>query len=489
MTETLAQEEKVHSAETLPASTFHTELDRIFELQRENRYPIAKTSARERIEKLTSLLHLIYQSRGKIQDALYADFKKPAPEVDLTELHVATSEIKHAIKHLKRWMEPHKVKRTLAMLSSSAWIQYEARGAVLIISPWNFPFNLTMAPIISAIAAGNCIIVKPSEYSPNTSQMMKDLVEELFPENEIAFFLGDADVSSALLKKPFDHIFFTGSPSVGKIVMKAAAEHLTTVTLELGGKSPVIIDDSANIVDAAQKVAWGKYINNGQTCVAPDYIYVHKNVASEFIEASKRTLQHAYGASDKECRKSPDYARLISDRHFTRLKRLFDDTVKMGAQVEFGGETESGERYFAPTLLSGVSLESPAMQEEIFGPVLPILTFDSTDAVLKVIQSKPKPLALYIFSRNKKNIAHILSNTSAGSTCINDVAVQFSHLNLPFGGVNNSGFGSTHGFYGFKAFSHERSVLKQSSFSPLKYMYPPYTRRAKRFIDILLRYV
>lgn len=469
-------------------SVIEHEIDRVFALQQANRYAVANTVAAQRIEKLRTLLELVNGCKKKIREAVYEDFRKPGPEVDLTETFVVTSEIKHSIKHLKKWMKAKKVKRTLAMATTSSWIQYEPKGNVLIISPWNFPFNLTMGPLVSAVAAGNCIIVKPSELTPHTSQLMKEMVERIFPENEIAFFLGDKEIATKLLKRPFDHIFFTGSPAVGKIVMKAAANHLATVTLELGGKSPVIVDESANIADTAQKIAWGKYMNNGQTCVAPDYLYVHENIRPEFVNALKNSIQAFYGPEGQR-QSSPDYARIISDGHHTRLRQLLDDTVNMGARVAAGGPTIHEERYFPPTVLTDVSSESPIMQEEIFGPLLPVLTFNSPAELLQVIQSKPKPLALYIFSRNKRNIQYILSHTRAGSTCINDVVVHFMHWNLPFGGINNSGFGNSHGFYGFKAFSHERAVLKQGRFSPLKLMYPPYRKRTRKFIEWTLKYL
>ncbi|RMI06670.1 MAG: aldehyde dehydrogenase family protein, partial [Calditrichaeota bacterium] len=266
-------------------ATVAQEIDRVFAAQRENRFRMANTTARERIARLKRILQWMMAHRQEIHRALYEDFRKPAPEVDLSEILFVKSEIKHAVRHLKKWMKPRRVRPTLTLATTRAWVRYEPRGVVLIISPWNYPFNLTVGPLVSALAAGNCVILKPSEHTPHTSALLRRMVTELFPENEVALFEGDAQVAQMLLQKPFDHIFFTGSPRVGKIVMKAAAEHLSTVTLELGGKSPVIIDETANIKDAAEKVAWGKFVNDGQTCIAPDYLLVHRSRYQPFLEA------------------------------------------------------------------------------------------------------------------------------------------------------------------------------------------------------------
>ena len=455
-------------------------IDQVFESQQKNRYHIANTTARQRIAKLKSLLNLIYKRKEDIRAALYADSKKPAAEVDLSEIFVVTSELKHAIRHVKKWMKPKRVKPTLALVSTSSAIHYQPKGLVLIISPWNYPFNLTFGPLVSAIAAGNCAIIKPSEYTPNTSALVKEMITEIFKENEVAIIEGDATVASELLKKPFNHIFFTGSPAVGKIVMKAAAENLTTVTLELGGKSPAIVDETANIRDAAAKITWGKFTNNGQTCIAPDYLFVHDSKYQELMQALKNSIRHSYGETDEAQQNSPDYARIISQKHHQRLAKLIAETVEMGANVEIGGKSNSEDNYISPTILSDVDPNSPAMQEEIFGPVLPVYRYQSLDEVLSFITARENPLSLYVFSKNKKNVERIISNTSAGGSCVNEVLLQYSHVNLPFGGINNSGFGNSHGFYGFRAFSHERPVLKHNSLSPLKTFLPAiHENRAK----------
>ncbi len=463
--------------------------EEIFSAQQANKKAVARTTARERIEKLKRLLNSIYVNRERIQEALYADFKKPAPEVDLTESYVVISELKHAIRHLKKWMKPRRVKPTLALVTTRGWIRYEPRGVVLIISPWNFPFNLSMGPLVSAVAAGNCVMLKPSEFTPHTTALMKSMLGELFPENEVAVVSGGPELAAELTKMPFDHIFFTGSSRVGKLVMKAAAENLTSVTLELGGKSPVIIDETANINDAAKKIAWGKYMNKGQTCIAPDYLLVHASKYAEFLEKLKAQIKLFYGQSEEERQTTVYYPRIISEQHHRRLTKMIEDSVAHGARIEIGGVIRESENYISPTVLSGMNLESRVMQEEIFGPVLPVLPYQSLEETMQIINEREKPLALYIFSRNRKNIEYVIANATAGGTCINDVVLHYLHLNLPFGGINTSGHGNSHGYYGFKTFSHERAILKHSAYSPLKLMYPPYTKMVRKFIDLTLKYL
>lgn len=464
-------------------------VDRIFALQQANRNMVANTSAEARIAKLKKLLVFIYENRDQICGALYADLKKPESEVDLSEIYATVSEIKYTIRHVKKWMRPKRVRPTLSMLMTSSHIRYEPRGVVLIISPWNFPFNLTVGPLVSAISAGNCVMIKPSELSPCTTSLIQEMIERFFPEDEVAVFEGDKGVCEDLLRKPFDHIFFTGSSAAGKLIMKAASEHLTSVTLELGGKSPVIVDETSDITDAAEKIVWGKYLNNGQTCIAPDYVLVHESQYLQIIEAFKSEIKNTFGESETDRESSDDYARIINEEHHGRLKNLIADAVQSGARIEIGGVGNKAERYIAPTILSHVSLNSRVMREEIFGPILPVIKYDSLDEAIKFINTKEKPLALYVFSKRRKNIEKVLSNTSSGGGCINDVVLQFMHLNLPFGGVNNSGCGSSHGFFGFKAFSHERAIVRQGRFSLLKLMYPPYTGFVRKLINLTVRYL
>ena len=463
-------------------------IEKIFEAQQINRFNLARTTAAERIAKLKKILNWIGKNPEKIHDALYADFKKPSAETDLTEIYVVNSELKHTIAHLKGWMKPKRVKPNLAFMTTSSHIRYEPRGVCLIIAPWNFPFNLTIGPLVSAIAAGNTAMIKPSEFTPATSLMMKEMLRELFPENEVAVFEGAVEVSQALLNKPFHHIFFTGSPQVGKIVMKAAAEHLSSVTLELGGKSPVIVDETANLNDTAAKVAMGKFTNNGQICIAPDYLLVHESKKDEFLEKLEAKIKKNFGESEDDREKSDDYARIISERHHSRLKNMVEESVKLGADVRIGGKYNAEDNYIAPTVLTDVPMEAPVMRDEIFGPVLPVNTYKNLDDVINLVNSGEKPLALYIFSRKNQNIEKVLNGASSGGACVNETLMQFIHPNLPFGGVNNSGIGNSHGYFGFKAFSHEKGVLKHHTFAPLKMVAPPYTPLVKKMIELITKF-
>lgn len=467
----------------------HSDIDRIFDAQMSNRFKMATSTSKERIQRLKMLRDWIFQNKTLIHEALYQDFKKPVAEVDLSEILVVTAEIKHAIRHLRRWMKPKRVRPTLAMMSTRSRIHYEARGVVLIIAPWNYPFNLAIAPLVSALAAGNCAVIKPSEATPNTSALIKQMVSELFPENEVAVVEGAVPETQALLAKPFHHIFFTGSPGVGKIIMKAAAEHLASVTMELGGKCPLIVDKSANLSDAAEKIIWGKYTNVGQTCIAPDYLLVHESIESKLRQLLKTQIDKTYGENSQQREANPDYARVINGNHFQRLKTLLDNSLEAGAKVEIGGHYSVDENYIEPTILSGISEDSPAMQEEIFGPILPIITYGDINEALDIINHGEKPLALYLFSKNRALTKKVLANTFAGTTCINEVVVHFMHNNIPFGGVNNSGLGKSHGYYGFLAFSNERPVLKHNSMSALKLLFPPYTKGVQRLINLVVKYL
>jgi len=461
----------------------------VFNQQLANSQNIRNTTFKERSAKLKSIETWLMDHKEDIRNAMHQDYRKPASEVDITELWAALNEIRHIRRYLKRWMRPKKVKSTLTMATAEAWIQYEPKGVVLIITPWNFPFNLTISPLIAAIAAGNCAIIKPSELTPNSSKVIAKMVNDLFKEKEVALFEGDSNVAEALLDEPFNHIFFTGSPKIGSSVMKKAANHLSTVTLELGGKSPTIVDETANLKDAAQKISWGKFLNCGQICLAPDYVLVQESVKEKLLEEIKKISIKQFSSENGSVKDSDNYARIVNKKHFERLSSLLNKTTDFGDKIFMGGKTDEETSFIEPTVLTGVTLDSPVMSEEIFGPILPIITFNNIDEVVKVINNKPKPLGLYIFSYNRKNIDFILKNTSAGGTSINDTILHYMHLNLPFGGINNSGFGRTHGEAGFKAFSNERSILKQSRLSPMKLLYPPYTDRVKKMIKLLMKYI
>jgi len=383
-------------------------------------------------------------------------------------------------------MKPRKVPTPLGLLGSCGSILQEPKGVVLIISPWNYPIYLTLGPLVSALAAGNCAVLKPSELTPHTTAFLRRLLKGLFPEEEVALVEGEADTAQALLALPFDHIFFTGSPAVGKVVMKAAAEHLSSVTLELGGKSPVLVEADANLEEAARKIAWGKCLNAGQTCVAPDFVLVHERVHDALVSQLKVALSSFYGAEPAQRQASPDFARLVNDQHYDRVLALLSSSKD---QVVFGGETDAPSRFIGPTLLTGVDPASPVMQEEIFGPLLPILKVPDLEAAVAFVNARPKPLALYVFSGSRRRAEALIARTTAGGSCINDTVLHFAHTGLPTGGVNTSGFGKAHGIHGFEAFSNARGLLRQRTrFSAIQLMYPPYTDHVRRLIDMTLRW-
>jgi aldehyde dehydrogenase (NAD+) len=451
-------------------------INTVFDAQQKNKYSLRLSTATERIDKLHLLKSTIIEYEEEIYAALQTDLRKSKFEAAVTELIFTYSEIDFAIKNLRSWIGPKYAGKNIASLLAKNRIYYEPKGVCLIISPWNYPFQLMMSPLTSAIAAGNCVILKPSEFSSATSAVITKIIRKAFHKDEIACFEGDESVSKALLELPFDHIFFTGSTAVGKIVMKAAAEHLTSVTLELGGKSPVIIDQTAKIKNAATKIAWGKLINAGQTCIAPDYVFVHESKIEEFISFYKSAAQDMFLNKNGQANEST-YAKIINLRHFDRLTALIKDAVNKGAEIAWGGDSVILDHTINPTILSNVDLDSKIMQEEIFGPVLPVISYTNIDTPLRIINEKSKPLAMYIFSESNSNIKHLLKSTSSGGACINDVLIHISNPNLPFGGINESGTGSCHGLFGFKTFSHERAVVFQSSVNMSGMIYPPYEKK------------
>ncbi|MCD8540171.1 MAG: aldehyde dehydrogenase family protein [Leadbetterella sp.] len=371
----------------------------------------------------------------------------------------------------------------LSFFGSSSHVRYEPKGACLIISPWNFPVNLSLGPLISAVAAGNTAIIKPSEFTPHTSAVIRKIVNHVFIPGEAEVIEGGVETSTRLLALPFNHIFFTGSPQVGKVVMKAAAEHLASVTLELGGKSPVIIDETARIASVARRLAWGKFMNGGQICIAPDYVFVHRSKAEGFLEELKRVLEEFYGDDPLA---SDSYCSIVNPKHADRVQGYLEDAVEKGAKVVFGGKKQ--ESRISPTLVTQVPAGSKILQEEIFGPLLPVLVYDDREEVVKYICSGEKPLALYIYSNKKSSIEFFLANTRAGGTCINNNDMHFLQPYLPFGGDNNSGIGKSHGEWGFKAFSNERSVYRQHLPSVLEKLMPPYTAGKNRVIEWIVKW-
>ncbi|MBU2922486.1 aldehyde dehydrogenase family protein [Winogradskyella psychrotolerans] len=446
---------------------------KLFLKQRENQYAVGNRSYKERRKILTQLQRAIEVTyRTQIQEALQKDLGKPVVETELTEIFAIIGDIKHAKKHLKQWTQKQRVETPMSMLGSSSYITYEPKGVCLIISPWNFPFNLTFGPLVSAIAAGNTAIIKPSEMTPHSSALMSKIIADVFLEDEVALVQGEVEVSTQLLKLPFNHIFFTGSPNVGKIVMEAASKHLASVTLELGGKSPTIVDKTANIDKAAKKIMWAKFLNCGQICVAPDYILIDESIKTQFITSCKKWLKSYYNDYPKT---SDSYGKIVTDKHFERLNSYLENARALKATFEVGGETDSASKYIEPTLISDLKPEAKLLEDEIFGPILPIVTYENLDEAIKYINSKPRPLALYIYSKSKVNTRKIMNNTRAGGTCINNSVLHYANHNLPFGGVNNSGIGKSHGFFGFKAFSNERSVMKQHTFGVTELLFPPYS--------------
>lgn len=450
----------------------------------ENRWKMSQTSASERKELLLKLKASILKRREEIKAALYQDFKKPYAESELTEIHTSLDEINFAVKRLSKWMRPKRVSTPIALFGSRSFIQYEAKGVVLILAPWNYPFSLLINPLVAAIAAGNCVMARPSEKTPATAAILKTIVDEVFPANVARVVIGEIDLAEKLLELNFDHFFFTGSTQVGKKIMLAAAKNLTSVTLELGGKSPVIIDQDVNLEDAAEKLFWGKFMNGGQTCVAPDYVFIPENLKEKFCELFKAQIEKRFGETSNERLSTKDFARIIDTKAYERLEAKILHEKRLLEDRPF-----KDERFIPPTLLTDVSLNSPIMEDEIFGPIMPLLSYKNLDTVIEYIQKNPKPLALYVFSKNNKMIKKVLKSTTAGGTAINHVVLHLANPHLPFGGVGPSGMGSYHGEFGFKAFSHERSVLKQGFFTLTNLYFPPYRGAVSRFAFRLLRWL
>jgi acyl-CoA reductase-like NAD-dependent aldehyde dehydrogenase len=417
-----------------------------------------------RIEQLKRLKQAIVDDQEAIVNAVKADLGRPDFEAYF-EI-AAISEINYALKHLKSWVKPKKVATSIDQFPASAKIYPEPLGVVLIISPWNYPFQLMISPLTGAIAAGNCAVLKPSEVAVNTSRVIADIIQKTFDPAYIAVVEGGVETSQQLLEEKFDHIFFTGGTAIGKIVMQAAAKHLTPVTLELGGKSPCIVDSDVDLKYAAKRITWGKYLNAGQTCIAPDYLLVDRRIKSDLLTEIQKCVEEFYGDDPAQ---SPDYARLISRRHFERLEPLLKD-----GEIVMGGQTKPEEKYIAPTVMDQVSWESPVMQEEIFGPILPVLEYTDFKEAIAQINARPKPLALYIFSKDKQKQEQVLQETSSGGVCINDTVMQVGVSTLPFGGVGDSGIGSYHGKASFDTFSHYKSVLKKGFRFDPNWRYPPY---------------
>lgn len=432
-----------------------------------------------RKEKLKKFSHIISLHEDEIIEALYKDFKKPAFESFLTEINVVQSDLKDVIKNIKSWARPKRVRASILNFPSSDYIYSEPYGKTLIISPWNYPFQLAICPLISAYAAGNSIVLKPSELTPNTSSLISKIIRETFEVSEVVAVLGDADVAKSQLSKRWDYIFFTGSVSVGKEIAKTAAENLTPVTLELGGKNPCIVDETANLQVAAKRIVWGKFINSGQTCIAPDYLLIQKRVKSKFIGFLKQEIINAYGEDPKL---SPDFTRIINKKNWQRLVGLIEEY-----KVISGGIHDEETLYISPTLIDEPYLDSEIMKDEIFGPLLPLLSYENESDLEKIISKYEKPLSLYVFTENKSFAEKIIQKFSFGGGCVNDTVVHFSNKRLPFGGVGNSGIGAYHGKKSYETFSHQKSIVKKATWLDIPLRYAPYKNKLK-FIRKILKW-
>ncbi|AUZ41158.1 aldehyde dehydrogenase family protein [Bacillus sp. MBGLi79] len=437
------------------------DIQRVFQLQKKQQKALRASTAEQRREKLQRFLDSVIAHEEEIIEAIRKDVRKPYHEVKKAEIEGTKKAIRDNMNNLEQWMAPKEVGSSLSP-DANGILMYEPKGVTLILGPWNYPFMLTMAPLAASLAAGNSAIVKLSDFTMNTSNIAAKVIRDAFDEKEVAIFEGEVEVATELLDQPFDHIFFTGSTNVGKIVMTAAAKHLASVTLELGGKSPTIIDSEYDLMDAAKKIAVGKFVNAGQTCIAPDYLFIKKDVQDRFAGI----LQTVVNAGFMEDDHTPDRSKLtqiVNDRNFNRVKDLFDDAIEKGAEVVFGGVFDASDRTISPTVLKNVTSDMKIMQEEIFAPILPMMNYEDIDEVIDYVNDRDKPLALYVFSKNQDLIDNVLQHTTSGNAAINDVVVHFNDVNLPFGGVNTSGMGSYHGVYGFKEFSHEKGVLIQAA--------------------------
>ena len=467
------------------------EINRIFKLQSEpsNILKLRNSSLKERIEKIKRIENFISSETNHqvIADALYKDLRKSNEEVITTEITPTLLNIKQVVRKLKQWMKDEYVPTPITMVGMSSYVKYESKGNILMISPWNYPIFLSLYPLIYAIAAGNAVIVKPSEISSYTSKVIANMLQALFSEEEVAVIEGSVKESTELLKLPFNHIHFTGSPKVGKIVMEAAAKNLSAITLELGGKSPIIVDGSGDIEKIAEKIAWGKTLNCGQTCIAPDFVLIKKDKLSDFTKYFKNSVDKFYNSKKQGIEKSKDYGRIVDENNFKRVDSHLKDALKKGAKIECGGELSEKEKFMAPTLLSNITLEMMVMQEEIFGPILPVLTYEKNSEVIELFQKMPSPLAIYIMSSDKNNIKFFIENTVSGGVSINELMMTVVNPNLPFGGVNNSGIGKSGGKHSFIDFCNEKGIVKKKFGNILKLVYPPFKKNIFKYFKTITK--
>ena len=430
-----------------------------------------------RLAQLAEVQRAMRDHEADFAEALRKDLGKPRFEAVMTEMSWADAEAKYARKHLGNWMRPTRVSTPMMAQPGRSYIEPEPKGVVLIIAPWNYPLSMIMCPLVGAMAAGNCAVLKPSEITTHTSAALAAILPRYLDNDAFAVVEGGVPETTELLEQKFDHILYTGNERVARIVMTAAAKHLTPVTLELGGKSPCLIDKSADLEVAASRIAWGKFINAGQTCVAPDHVLVHREVATQFIDAITRRIKDFYG---EDASQSPDYCRIASERHAARFAKLLE-----GQKIHHGGRVDVAKRFVEPTIVLDPAADSELMTEEIFGPVLPVITVDEMHHAIKFVADRPKPLALYVFTKSKALEDAVLERISAGSVCINDAVIFMVSPELPFGGVGNSGMGRYTGWYGFETFSHMRPVMKRGFRFDAPIRYPPYTEKKERLMKLV----
>ncbi len=432
-----------------------------------------------RRKQLTKLFDAVRAAEKELTDAFQADMHKSRFESYATETGLVMKEIRHHLKHLKRWSRPRRVPTPLLHFPATSRIVAEPYGSVLILSPWNYPFLLLFSPLTGALSAGNCAVLKPSGRLPALNRVFREIIEKTFPPEYVAIVSGGHDVSNSLLEEPFDYIFFTGSQQVGKKVMQAAARHLTPVSLELGGKNPCIVHHDADLKTAARRIIWGKFINAGQTCIAPDHLLIHASVKEEFTGHLINTLDSFYG---EDASRMSDFTHIIGKQNVHRMEEFIAE-----GKVLYGGKTDTGTLFVAPTLLDNITPEHKVMQEEIFGPVLPLLTYEDTEDLSRITGRHPNPLALYVFSKDKKFIQAVLEKIPSGTTAINETVTQFVNEHLPFGGKGTSGMGAYHGKFTFDTFSHPRGILKKGTWLDIPSRYPPYTEKKLNMIKLFLR--
>jgi len=465
-----------------------TELTTRFSALQANAPHMAQTTASERRAMLKKLLAVVLAHRVDIQTAMNADYGRHAIETDLAETWLVVKEIKFAMRHLAHWMRPKRVPTSVAFFGARAQINFEAKGVALIISPWNFPFNLSLSPLVSAIAAGTTVLIKPSVFTPHSSALIKAIVDEALPPNVAFVAEGGLAFSKTLLTLPFNHIFFTGSPAVGSVVMKAAADNLASVTLELGGKSPSVVDAGVNVAKVARQIVFSKFTNSGQVCIATDFVLVHEKIKNQFLAEVNVAVASMYPKGTAS--QKPEYARVVDKRHALRIKSLIEDAVEKGAQLSTALDADFEERYISPIVLTNVHDEMNVMRDEIFGPILPIKTFTNHEEVLADLQKGDKPLALHVFTTNQKFAENVVNRVSAGAVVVNESFIHHFNSHLPFGGINHSGMGKSHGHFGFLEFSNQKAVVVQwLPWHISALLRPPYGKLSKALSNFLIKYI